>query len=213
MKLSIPSKLTVAAMALLSITSLGAGCGGTQEEAAASPPDVQARQQSLSGRELYKGMFFGVGPAARHFDDIWQHPKFQAGLSRPEVRQQRERTAERLVAKLEAADPAFFDRFSRDLRSRDHLTIDRLVATAQEKTVAAVAALRQEDGLGEQVRGSAIAAEQPGVIVVVDVLVEQTVEVTTQYWLFPGPPPMADVNGLFRDEWVDSLVNKSFGVQ
>jgi SdpC family antimicrobial peptide len=208
MKLSMQSKLTVAAMALLGITSLGAGCGGAQEEAGTSPSAAEARPQALSGRELYKGMFFGVGPAARHFDELWKHPEFQAKLASPELRQEREQAAERLAARIEAEDPAFFDRFSRGLGSHDHLTLDRLVAAAQEKSEAAAAALRKEGG-GERVRGTALAVQEPGVIVIV----EQTVDVTNQYWLFPGPPPMAATTGLLRDEWVDVLANKSFDAQ
>jgi SdpC family antimicrobial peptide len=206
MKLSMHSKLTVAAMAFLSLASLGAGCGGAQEEAATLPPAVQARQQALSGRELYKGMFFGVGPAARHFDELWLHAQSQAGLARPELRQQQEQTAERLAARIEAEEPAFFERFARELRSRDHLTIDRLITATQKKTRAAAAALQKEEGLGGQVRGSAIASEDPGVIV----FVEQTVDVTNEYWLYPGPPPASQATGLVRDEWVDMLARKNF---
>jgi SdpC family antimicrobial peptide len=208
------SKLTVAAMALLGITSLGAGCGGAQEEASTSPSAAEARPQVLSGRELYKGLFFGVGPAARHFQEIWQRPEFQALLAKPEMRQQLELAAERLSARIEAEDPAFFDRLARDLRSRDHLTINRLFTAAQEKTQAAVTAIRKEEGLAQEVGASAIAVEEPGLILYVPVVTDVVVQYyeIIYYVLMPlsGGPEAA---GLLRDAWVDIVANTSFDAQ
>jgi len=213
MKRSIHMKFLSASMAFLTFSTFGVGCG--PGDTGSNTPESMARQQALSGRELYKGMIFGVGPGAAFFDEIWQRPDIQAQLARPELLAKREQAAERLATKIHEMDPVFFDRFSQDLRSGNHLVIDRLLTETKDRTHAAAQALGKEDGV--DISANAVAA--PGAEPVV--YVETAVAVVVAAIVFIvitaiDVTPVAEgsqASALRRDAWVDALANKSFDAQ
>jgi SdpC family antimicrobial peptide len=215
MKRSAPRKFIAASMAALTFTTFGVGCGGPMDPGGDSPSSV-ARRQALTGSELYKGMVFGVGPGAAQFAEIWERADIQAHLAKPGIVEQRELAATQLIAKMSEQDPTFFEHFSRELRSGDHLRIDRLLTETKEKTHAAAEALRKEAGLPENV--SALGREMEAgtwlyveTAVAVFVVAVATI-LLTQFDATPlteGPQSSA----LRRDAWVNILANKAFDAQ
>ncbi|MDC0712247.1 sporulation delaying protein family toxin [Stigmatella sp. ncwal1] len=216
MKRSAHMKFIAASMAALTFTTFGVGCGGPMDPGGEGPSSV-VRHQALTGSELYKGMVFGVGPAASQFEEIWQRAEIKAHLEKPGVVDQRELAANQLIAKISEQDPTFFDRFSRDLRSGDHLRIDRLLSETKEKTQYAASALRQEAGLPADVSASALERVEAGTWLYVEtavavVIVALATIFITQIDVTPvteGPQTSA----LRRDTWVDLLANKAFDAQ
>lgn len=214
MKRTRQMKFASAAMAFVTFSTFGIGCGpGDMGSGTQQPPAAEA-QRLETGRDLYKGMVFGVGPSAHHFDDLWQRPEVKSRLEGADIQSKRELAAERLMAKVDEQDPTFFERFGKDLRSGDHLTIDRLLTETKDVTHAAAEALRVEAGLKE---GSAL--QQVEVVdrgtwfyeetVVAVAIAAVLLVVITQIDVTPvmdGPQSSA----LRRDTWVDLLAKKSF---
>jgi SdpC family antimicrobial peptide len=212
MKRSLQMRFLSASMAFLTFSTLGAGCG--PGDADTQSPGTMARQQAVSGRELYKGMIFGVGPGAAFFDEIWQRPEIQAQMARPGVQDKRELAAERLAAKIHEMDPSFFDRFAQDLRSGNHLVIDRLITETKDRTFAATQALGKEDGV--DVSGSAVAMNAKPVVYIetaVAVVVAAIVFIVITAIDVTPVVEGSEASALRRDAWVDLLANKSFDAQ
>ncbi|WP_342742396.1 sporulation delaying protein family toxin [Stigmatella aurantiaca] len=185
---------------------------GSTPQRASSP---QSQQQPLNGQTLYKGMVFGIGPDAHHFDDIWKRPEIQAKLEGPDVEANQSMAAERVIAKIAQMDPAFFDRFARALSSGNHATIDRLLTETKEKTHSAAAVLRREagqpgdisagDGGSPTAAGTWLYEETVVAVAVVAVLVIAVTQIdVTPVIANPSSSP------LLRDEWVDKLARKNF---
>jgi len=213
MKRSIHMKFLSASMAFLTFSTFGIGCGPA--DANSNTPAVQAQQQALSGRDLYKGMIFGVGSAAAHFDEIWGRPDIQSRMADPELQAKREEAAERLIAKIDQQDPTFFERFSKDLRSGNHLVIDRLLTETREKTYAATNALAKEAGV--EVNANVYSQVQAGTWLYVEtavavVIVALATILITQIDVTPVAEG-SQASALRRDAWVDALANKSFDAQ
>ncbi|MDC0713782.1 sporulation delaying protein family toxin [Stigmatella sp. ncwal1] len=215
MKRSVHMKFVAASMAALTFSTFGVGCGGPMDPGGDSPSSM-ARRQAFTGSELYTGMVFGVGPAAAQFEEIWQRPEIKAHLEKPGVADQREQAAAQLIAKVAEQDPTFFDRFSRDLRSGSHLTIDRLLTETKEKTQAAVAALRQEARLPDELNASAVSPELGTWLYVETAVAAIFVVAVTVFITQIDVTPVTDgpqASALRRDTWVDLLANKSFDAQ
>jgi SdpC family antimicrobial peptide len=200
-------------MAFLSFSTFGVGCG--PGDTGNNTPGSVARKQALSGRELYKGMIFGVGPGAAFFDEIWQRPDIQAQLAKPGLMEQRELAAERLAAKINEMEPSFFERFAQDLRSGNHLVIDRLLTETKDRTYAAAQALGKEAGV--DVNAAVLNQVEAGTWLYVEtavavVIVALATILITQIDVTPVAEG-SQASALRRDAWVDALANKSFDAQ
>lgn len=210
MKRSKQMKFLSASMAFLTFSTFGVGCG--PGDTGNNTPGTMSRQQALSGHELYKGMIFGVGSGAAFFDEIWQRPDIQAQMARPGVQAKREQAAERLAAKINEIDPTFFDRFSQDLRSGNHLVIDRLITETKDLTFAAAQALGKEAGV--DISADAVATSAPKPVIYIETAVAVVVAAIVFVIITAiDVTPVAEgsqASALRRDAWVDLLANKSF---
>ncbi|MFP2904936.1 sporulation delaying protein family toxin [Pyxidicoccus sp. 3LFB2] len=206
-------RLTSAATAFITFATFGAGCGGPSDMGTGTPSS-ESRPQTLSGHNLYKGMVFGVGPAAHHFDDLWQRPELKSKLEGADLQAKRDTAAEAIIAKIAQQDPTYFERFANDLRSGDHLAIDRLLTETKERTFAAAEALRQDAGMKGELTLSDSRQVEAGTwfyveTVVAVALAAVLVVAVTQIDVTPvmdGPQSSA----LRRDVWVDMLAKKTF---
>jgi SdpC family antimicrobial peptide len=201
-------------MVFVSLTTFGVGCGSPADKS--TNVSYVARHQALSGQDFYKGMVFGVGPAAHFFDELWQRPEIKSQLEGADLLEKRETAADRLVAKIAELDATFFDRFARDLRSGEHLTIDRLLTETKEKTYAATVAIRREVGLSDDVNSSA-AQKLQGTWFYTETVVAVAVAgvlyfIVTQIDVTPVMDP-SQTSALRRDIWVDMLAAKSFDIE
>ncbi|MFP2960364.1 sporulation delaying protein family toxin [Myxococcus sp. 1LA] len=200
-------KLTSAVTAFMSFSTFGIGCGPADIDNGPSAGITQ--NQALSGQNLFKGMAFGLGPAAHHFADLWQRPEIKEKLG-DETLAKREEAAEAVIAKMGALDPSFFERFGKDLRSGNHLVIDQLLTDTRELTFAAVNEMRKEAGQKGDIDLAAKYQVEAGLYLYVETAVAVAlvlILILTQIDITPvvaGP----EASRLQRDVWVDSLAKR-----
>lgn len=82
---------------------------------------VPARHQ-YSGKELFLGLFFGQGPVAKLFPELWQ--------SAPPLQAEEKELVEKVVRRIELSNPSFFDNFQKAIYSGDHYTIETTMQNA-----------------------------------------------------------------------------------
>jgi SdpC family antimicrobial peptide len=81
------------------------------------------------GETLFTGLFFGVGPVAAQFPEVWDRmPSREARLSLEARAFQ-----QRLLARLRDHEPDFFGRFETAIRSGNHFQVERMMVEASEK--------------------------------------------------------------------------------
>ncbi|NOK01797.1 MULTISPECIES: sporulation delaying protein family toxin [Myxococcus] len=197
-------KLTSAATALISLSTFGVGCGPSDNGAAVRV----AQNPAQSGQSLFKGMAFGLGPDAHHFDDIWQRPEIKERLG-DDTLAKREQAAESVIAKMAELDAAFFERFNKDLRSGNHLVVDQLLTDTRTLVMSAVKELSktadQEGGVGI----GSMEHVQAGLTVYIETAAAVIILVFLFITQFDMTPVMeSEASRLKRDVWVDMLVKK-----
>ena len=111
--------------ALLALAGLSAACAGDRTPTAAA---TQAPAARFNGEQLFRGIYFGQGEAGNALPEIWAEGKSAEAHAHnaaelAEVRHQ----IDAIVAKVNAQDPRFFDRFAADVRSGDRLRIQGAV--------------------------------------------------------------------------------------
>ncbi|NOJ78103.1 sporulation delaying protein family toxin [Myxococcus xanthus] len=197
-------KLTSAATALISLSTFGVGCGPSDNGAAVRV----AQNPAQSGQSLFKGMAFGLGPDAHHFDDIWQRPEIKERLGEDTLAK-REQAAESVIAKMAQLDAAFFERFNKDLRSGNHLVVDQLLTDTRTLVMSAVNELAKT---GDQEGGVGIGSMehvQAGLTVYIETAAAVILLVFLFITQFDMTPVMeSEASRLKRDVWVDMLVKK-----
>lgn len=101
-------------------------CGGTLELTPTS------KTTPYTGETIFTGLFFGQGPAAKLFPEIWQHPEAVRAVARiPAERQaaMRKLPAD-VVRTVDKLEPGFFDRFGRVMQSGNRPAIMSELANA-----------------------------------------------------------------------------------
>ena len=126
------------------------------------PDDSSETARSYSGEELLLGVFFMDGPVAELFpeliDEIRERNRDRLSdeernegeriLSQvpdpselsDEDRAKLDAIEARILARISAEDPTFFDRFAEDMQSGDHFLVDAALGEAAEHVKVAVAA-------------------------------------------------------------------------
>ncbi|HET6583612.1 MAG TPA: hypothetical protein VFG69_09195 [Nannocystaceae bacterium] len=126
------------------------------------PDDASDSARSYSGEELLLGVFFMDGPVAELFpeliDEIRQRNKSAASQEEEneaqrilsqvpdpsdlsdEERAKLDELEGKILARIRAEDPTFFERFADDMQSGDHFLVDAALAEAAEHVKVAVAA-------------------------------------------------------------------------
>lgn len=162
--------LKAAAVVATCLAVFGAGCGSVDEGGSdgdlgtdsttlgVSPSGDNAgidstgvkgahRAAAIDGEVLYRGMMFGVGPAAQLFPELWTHPKVIAALKNATSDISREDAADRTIFVIKSKDPTFFARFGADIQSHNHPDIASMLDEAKIRTQEAVASFRGEAGM------------------------------------------------------------------
>ncbi len=187
------------------------GCGGALIEQGASSDVV--RRAPLAGRALYQGMFFGVGPAAQLFPEIWENEDLKARIQRQGREGEFETAANAVSDMIAGQDPAFFDRFAAGIQSGDHLLIEQTMKDARQQTHVAVAAMRgvpvdQVGQMGVQAQEMAVWLYVETAVAVVAVAIALLVVIDIS--LTDGPVAQGRLG---MDAWVDILARKDFSAQ
>lgn len=93
----------------------------------------------ISGEVIFRGLFFGNGPVANMFPEIWGSPQLATYASRlndPDVLA----LEDRLIERLRADNPGFFVNFAQEMRSGDQLRIQDAMRYGAERLKFAVMA-------------------------------------------------------------------------
>ncbi|QDE93114.1 hypothetical protein BHS06_31325 [Myxococcus xanthus] len=197
-------KLTSAATALISLSTFGVGCGPSDNGAAVRV----AQNPAQSGQSLFKGMAFGLGPDAHHFDNIWQRPEIKERLG-DDTLAKREQAAESVIAKMAQLDAAFFERFNKDLRSGNHMVVDQLLTDTRTLVMSAVNELSKTAGQEGGVGLGSMEHVQAGLTVYIETAAAVIILVFLFITQFDMTPVMeSEASRLKRDVWVDMLVKK-----
>lgn len=171
---------------------------------------------SYDGETLFRGLIFGVGPAASEFPEIWDRAETRCSdpfrTSSGAVRIQ-----ETVMARVRVDDPQFFQTFGSQMRSGDHLRVRAALEQASSLTRSAVSR-EFFDGdkppTFEQGMQSGIAGR--GITVVVVIHIHAAIAKTAYLWVwndfwFPDPFAIADgrpTAQLSRDVLVDLVVRR-----
>jgi cannibalism toxin, SdpC family len=96
------------------------------------------------GETVFRGLFFGTGPIAKKFPEIWEDPMLlhynEALNNKPELVRKLNELRNKLVKRIAKKDPDFFQRFGEDIQSGDHLIVQAAVEDASTRLVEAMSA-------------------------------------------------------------------------
>jgi SdpC family antimicrobial peptide len=116
-------------VAVLMVASVGlAGCSSTPLEAS----------RAYSGEEVFKGLFFGEGEVGAKFPEIWEGQSLTDRAQTPKKKAQYEQWQANALAKVNAQDPAFLERFGEAMQSGDHVLILDTIKTNQTLMASAI---------------------------------------------------------------------------
>lgn len=121
-KMSLLSRSFVYAVAVSSLTAFGCGSPGAEEgEYAVS----QARLAEFDGVELFRGLVLMYGEVGDQVPEIREH--FSLSNLEMSEEQRREITGshDRLIEAIHEVDPEFFVRFEENVRSGEHVLVDK----------------------------------------------------------------------------------------
>jgi SdpC family antimicrobial peptide len=106
------------------------------------PPQQRTR---YDGETIFRGLYFGRGPVAELFPEIWKQERFleRKKLLTPEEERRIAEIQDKIIARIREKDNGFFDRFQRAMQSSDHLTIQK---NLDEATALTLSVVRQETG-------------------------------------------------------------------
>jgi SdpC family antimicrobial peptide len=203
-------RLGAAVMAVVTFATFG--CGGAMGADPQGDSSNEVQQARLDGRALYTGMFFGVGPGAKLFPEIWENDALDARAQRQGREAEFETAANGVADKLAARDAAFFDRFAAGIQSGDHLRIEQTMKDAREQTRAVVAEMRNvpADQVGalqfQAEAGLWLYVETAVAVVAVAVVVLVVIDISVA----EGPSAQGRLG---MDTWVDILANKDFSAR
>jgi|GEM_PF-2748273 len=130
--------------------TLGAVVLGT-----ASSERAEAATLAYTGEQMFRGVFFGSGPAAAALEEIWS-TKPRGGNDADAARVQTE-----VLEQIASADPGFFEHFAAEVNSADHERVTRALdlASARLSTVLAPAGLAGLEA--KSISGSSDAPDSP----------------------------------------------------
>ena len=117
----------------------------TVSQAAPAQTGEQRPVSSYDGEAIFRGLYFGQGPVADLFPEIWKQQRYldRKKLLTPEDERRMEEVRERIITSLREKDKAFFDRLATTLKGGNHLAIQKALGEATEVTLAV---LQKETG-------------------------------------------------------------------
>jgi SdpC family antimicrobial peptide len=208
MRSIISSKLVIA---MLACGILAVGCMGAEPGTDGAAGDDTALEASAlpDGEELYRGMVFGEGPAAKLFPEIWQSSAVQGKVQISEA--ERRTAADQVVAWIHRKDPTFFDRFGSDMTSGDREAIASILAETRDITVPAVKDVAKLASQKSGRRASPGEDRGLGVYLYADLVVVYDIAVAVvavAFGFVAVMPADASQGQLQHDAWVDALAKR-----
>lgn len=93
---------------------------GLMSTANTASPAATAR---YDGETLFTGLYFGEGPVAKMFPEIWESPQMARQASQVQNNESWSKTKSQAMEWVRTSDPNFFKRFEQDIQSGDHVRV------------------------------------------------------------------------------------------
>lgn len=91
---------------------------------------VAKRAVVLSGQDIFRGVFFGEGPAGRALPEIWGGKSASDRAATPERAAEIRQMEDGIIARLQQSNPAIFSELESAVRSGDHFQVERALLGA-----------------------------------------------------------------------------------
>jgi SdpC family antimicrobial peptide len=147
------------------------------------------------GETLFAGLYFGDGPVAKMFPEIWESPHVAQQVSQAQKSESWSKTKSEAIAWVRTNDPDFFNRFEQDIQSGDHVRVGQAYKQGAQKLSAYVSSTGVDPNSPEA-RG--------GVGVVAVVVAAVAVVVAVYAWMYWSG---RSVDGVAQGLQEDVLVN------
>jgi SdpC family antimicrobial peptide len=167
---------------------------------------------AYDGETIFQGLFFGKGPVAQLFPEIWEDPVIKRALE--QNAEEMNRLIERVITRIHNEDPTFFQRFGREVQSGDHLRVQQALEQGAQRLITALdqegLLPPKEAALGLQLGQCIVFVIALAVVLVVVVAV--AVAVVLWLWLWTPTPELWGVvdrpTELTRDMMVDWVTTR-----
>lgn len=215
-KRSFGMKQCAMVMSVVAPLTLGMAPAQRTPSAMATATETCPGTSKFTGRELYQGMYFGVGEAAKLFPEIWESEQIKKYAPREGREKEFEQAAYEITKVIETKNPEFFTRFAAGLQSGKHATVEATLKLAREQTHLAVATLRDIPvaSVADLVRsqgGSSPVADvwlyQETAVAAVAVAVVVVVAFAIDFTPLVDRPNQSQLQ---MESFVDALANKQF---
>ncbi len=168
----------------------------------------------LDGETLFRGMYFGQGPAAGLFPEIWKNPRVIEMLKNVDMAKSME-AQNKFVDLLRQEDATTFTRFAEEMQSGNQVRVRDMLVELGERmrkiSTERMGADSESVGASPGVHGQCVVL---AVVVAVVVVVAVAVAVAVYVYLyieFYGPDIQkidAESSRLERDIWIDSVAQR-----
>ena len=90
--------------------------------ACTTSPKIPPAGTRFDGETMFRGLFFGHGPVAKYFPEIWDRADVRRAMAQADMSAATE-LENRILAEVRSKDAAFLDRFATEMQSGDHLRV------------------------------------------------------------------------------------------
>jgi SdpC family antimicrobial peptide len=153
-----------------------------------------------NGETLFTGLYFGEGPVAKMFPEIWESPQMAQQISQVQNNETWSKTKSQAMEWVRTNDPDFFNRFEQDIQSGDHARVGLAYQQGAQK-------------LSEFVRSTGVDPSSPearaGVGVVAVVVAAVAVVVAVYAWMYwSGRSVDGVAQGLQQDVLINTITER-----
>ena len=190
--------------------------GVTSPLFASQPDRTPVVERPLDGETLFRGLYFGQGPAARYFPEIWTNPRVVELLKNADMAKSIQ-AQNQFMELLRQDDATIFTRFGEEMQSGDQVRVrDTLVDLGERMRKMATERMGMEPEVVGGMPGVHGQCVVLAVVVAVVVAVAVAVAVAVYVYLyidFYGPSIQKQVidegtSHLERDMWIDSVTHR-----
>lgn len=192
--------IRVVSPVLLGAMALVTGCTADTR----SPTAAVAPHAALSGQEMFRGVFFGQGPAAGLLPELWKGRSIEDRAETAERAAQVRALQEEVISSIAEKDPTFFGQFATTVRSGSHVAVERALQQA--------ATMLRDELLSSPIYGSIRTSEAIADPVVDIEIAIYAVLIVIVFWIdfnvADADYAAMNVEGLQRDQLVDMVATR-----
>lgn len=193
----------------------------------ASSITARLERTNYDGQTLLRGLFFGIGPVAELFPEIWDSPRVrqlrEANQLSPELLS---KNVDAMIGKLNEEQPKFWVSFADNVQSGDRVRIEKAILDAANLISAVVSVNVTTDGLPCNVVVTDPSVSKPTVVAVdaaaaaaavvtiaaaAAAVAVTIVAVVVIFFFFLGASGDDDKNSTLRRDWSIDLIATRLG--